>query len=193
MKERLGAAENMSAIKHGSLVLLGVGALSITSIALAADDKEAQLTKPPAIYTDLVACKSITNPEQRLACYDEKVSALETAQTNKQVVIADREQVKEARRGLFGLSLPRIKLFGGGDDEGTDINQIESTITSVRSLRGGKMIFTLEDGATWQQTEVRTMRRPREGDPIVIKKASLGSYTARVRGGRSFKIKRIVR
>jgi len=193
MKERLGTADHMSKIRYGTLILLGFGGFSLATIVHAADDKEVQLTKPPAIYTDLVACKSIANPEQRLVCYDEKVSALETAQTNKQVVIADREQVKEARRGLFGLSLPRIKLFGGGDDEGAKIDQIESTITSVRSLRGGKMLFTLEDGATWQQTEVRTMRRARKGDPIVIKKASLGSYTAKVRGGRSFKIKRIVR
>lgn len=176
-----------------ALTLICAGSLTFTAAAQAADDKEEQLTKPPAIYTDLVACKNISDSQQRLACYDEKVAALETAQTSKQVVIADREQVKEARRGLFGLSLPRIKLFGGDNDEGANINQIESTILSIRQLRGGKMVLSLEDGATWQQTEVRTMRRPRKGDPIVIKRASLGSYTAKVKGGRSFKVKRIVR
>ncbi|GAB5487814.1 MAG: hypothetical protein Pars2KO_13840 [Parasphingorhabdus sp.] len=176
-----------------TLALICAGSLTFATTAMADDDKEEKLTKPPAIYTELVACKNISDSQQRLACYDEKVAALETAQTSKQVVIADREQVKEARRGLFGLSLPRIKLFGGDNDEGANINQIESTIVSVRQLRGGKLVLSLEDGATWQQTEVRTMRKPRKGDPIVIKRASLGSFTAKVKGGRSFKIKRIVR
>lgn len=180
-------------IRFSIMAIFCFGGLVLATPALAADDKEAQLTKPPAIYTDLVACKNISDSQLRLACYDEKVAALETAQTSKQVVIADREQVKEARRGLFGLSLPRIKLFGGGNDEGANIDQIESTITSVRQLRGGKLVLSLEDGATWQQTEVRTMRRPRKGDPIVIKRASLGSFVAKVKGGRSFKVKRVVR
>ena len=180
-------------LRNGGIAIVSLTTFILASPALAKDDKEAQLTKPPAIYTELVACKTIADAQQRLACYDEKVVALETAQTNKQVVIADREQVKEARRGLFGLSLPRIKLFGGGNDEGADISQIESTITSIRQLRGGKLVLSLEDGATWQQTEVRSMRRPRKGDPIVIKRAALGSYTAKVKDGRSFKVKRIVR
>lgn len=176
-------------------VIGGTSLLCLATAANAADDKnkEDQLTRPPAIYTDLVACKNISDSQQRLSCYDEKVAALETAQTSKQVVIADREQVKEARRGLFGLSLPRIRLFGGGKDEGAKINQIESTITGIRQLRGGKLVFSLEDGATWQQTEIKTIRRPKKGDLMVIKRASLGSYLARINEGRSFKVKRIVR
>lgn len=173
-------------------LICGAGFVCATT-ALAADDKEEKLTKPPAIYMELVACKNISDSQQRLACYDEKVAALETAQTSKQVVIADREQVKEARKGLFGLSLPRIKLFGGGNDEGANISQIESTIVSVRQLRGGKLVLTLEDGAIWQQTEIRTIRRPRKGDPIVIKRASFGSFKASIKGGRSIRVKRIVR
>ena len=159
-----------------------------------AQDKDKVLTAPPAIYTDLVACKNIVSPEQRLACFDEKVAALETAAENNQVVIADREQVREARRGLFGLSLPRIKLFGGNSDEGGQIDQIESTIASARALRNGKWLIKLEDGALWQQTDPprSTARRPKKGDGITIKRGSLGSYLAKVNGRRGFKVKRIV-
>lgn len=193
MENRSVANNSSKNIKRRGLIVVVLGGLVLTGVAHAKESKEDQLTKPPAIYTDLIACKNIVDSQQRLSCFDEKVAALETAQASKQVVIADREQVKEARRGLFGLSLPRIKLFGGGNDEGANINQIESTIVSVRQLRGGKLVLSLEDGATWQQTEVRTMRRPRKGDPIVIKRASLGSFTAKVKGGRSFKVKRVVR
>lgn len=167
--------------------------IAYSSPALAAD-KDKAVSAPPAIYTDLVACKSIAEAEQRLACFDEKVAALETAQANNQVVIADREQVREARRGLFGLSLPRIKLFDGDGDEGDQIDQIEGKIASARASRGGKWVIKLEDGAVWQQTDTprSTSRKPKAGDSIAIKRGSLGSFVAKVNDGRAFKVKRIV-
>ena len=164
------------------------------SSAALAQDREKELTAPPAIYTDLVACKSIADSGQRLACYDEKVAALETAQTSNEVVIADRKQVREARKGLFGLTLPRIRLFSGEGDEGDQITQITGTITKARTIRSGKWLITLEDGAVWQQTDVprSTMRRPTARATIAIKRAALGSYLASVNDGRGFKVKRVV-
>jgi len=157
-------------------------------------DREKALTAPPAIYTELVACKDIVEPVARLACYDEKVSALQTAQSTNQVVIADREQVREARRGLFGLTLPRNKLFDGDGDEGGQIDAIDGIIKSAGTIRSGKWVIRLEDGAVWQQTDPprSTMRRPKPGDAIVIERAALGSFMAKVNDGRGFKVKRIV-
>ncbi|WP_417618876.1 hypothetical protein [Parasphingorhabdus sp.] len=157
-------------------------------------DRRKALTTPPAIYTELVACKDIAAPTARLACYDEKVAALQTAQSTNQVVIADREQVREARRGLFGLSLPRIKLFGGDGDEGDEIQAIDGVIQSARTIRGGKWVIRLEDGAVWQQTDTPrgSMRDPKTGDTIVIERAALGSFMAKVNDGRAFKVTRIV-
>ena len=159
-----------------------------------AQTKEEKLTAPPALYTDLIGCKTLADASARLACYDEKVAALETAQTNNEVVIADREQVREARRGLFGLSLPRINLFGGDGDEGSDIAQIDGVIKNARTIGSGKWLITLEDGAVWQQTDPprSTMRRPKTGDAITIERAALGSFLAKVNDGRGFKVKRIV-
>lgn len=176
-----------------SAVALVAGGLGAPAAAQEMDRREA-LTTPPAIYTDLVACKDIAEPTARLACYDEKVTALQTAQSSNQVVIADREQVREARRGLFGLSLPRIKLFDGDGDEGGEIEAVDGTIKSAGKTRGGKWVIRLEDGAIWQQTDPprSTMRRPRAGDSIVIERAALGSFMAKVNDGRGFKVKRIV-
>ncbi|WP_417622822.1 hypothetical protein [Parasphingorhabdus sp.] len=168
---------------------------SLDSPAMAQElDRRKALTAPPTIYTDMVACRDIAEPTARLACYDEKVAALQTAQSTNQVVIADREQVREARRGLFGLALPRIKLFDGDGDEGDQIEQIEGIIQSARTIRSGKWLIHLEDGAVWQQTEPprSTMRRPKAGDTITIERAALGSFLAKVNDGRGFKVKRIV-
>lgn len=186
----------------GSSKWLFAGALSATTVltaglcapAVAQEiDRRKALTAPPAIYIELVACKDLVDPTARLACYDEKVTALQTAQSTNQVVIADREQVREARRGLFGLTLPRIKLFDGDGDEGDQIEQVEGIIESARTIRTGKWLIRLEDGAVWQQTEPprSTMRRPKAGDSITIERAALGSYLAKVNDGRGFKVKRV--
>jgi len=183
---------HIECLKTTALPLLIVLALGFSSTAIAAK-KEKAITAPPVIYTDLIACKTIADSTERLACFDEKVAAFEAAQTNSQIVIADREQVREARRGLFGLSLPRIKLFSGSGDEGDQISQIEGEIASVRGLRGSKWLITLKDGARWQQTAPArsTTRTPKSGDTIVIKRSSLGSFLAKVNGGRGFKVKRV--
>ncbi|MDZ7588864.1 MAG: hypothetical protein U5J78_06930 [Parasphingorhabdus sp.] len=163
--------------------------LAAAAPGYAADDKKDGLGTPPAIFTDVVSCKSIADPAARLSCYDQKVAALETARLANEVVIADRAQVQEARRGLFGLSLPNLKLFGNDDD--ADFQQIESVIKSVRSQRDGKYVFTLEDGAVWRQTETTpTLRTPKSGDPIEIKRGALGSFLAKIKGGKGFKVLR---
>ncbi|MEH6714178.1 hypothetical protein [Parasphingorhabdus flavimaris] len=170
-------------------------AAGITSAPASAQevDRRKALTAPPTVYTELVACKDVADPTARLACYDEKVTTLQTAQSSNQVVIADREQVREARRGLFGLTLPRIKLFDGEGDEGEQIESIEGIIKSARTIRSGKWLIQLEEGAVWQQTEPprSTMRRPKAGDSITIERAALGSYLAKVNEGRGFKVKRV--
>jgi hypothetical protein len=168
---------------------------SLSSPAVAEEiDRKKALTAPPAIYTELVACKDFAEPAARLACYDEKVAALQTAQSTNQLVIADREQVREARLGLFGLTLPRIKLFDGDGDEGDKIEAIDGIIQSAQTIRSGKWVIRLEDGAVWQQTDPprSTMRRPKAGDSIVIERAALGSFLAKVNDGRGFKVRRVV-
>ena len=179
----------------GMLPATAVLAVGLSSPAGAQEiDRRKMLTEPPATYTELIACKDIPDAVARLACFDEKVTALQTAQSTNQVVIADREQVREARRGLFGLSLPRIKLFGGDGDEGDDILSIDGVIQSARTIRSGKWLIQLEDGGVWQQTDPprSTMRRPKPGDKITIERAALGSFLAKVNDGRGFKVKRVV-
>lgn len=179
----------------GVLSASGVLAAGLSSPAGAQEiDRRKMLTEPPAIYTELIACREISEAAARLACFDEKVTALQTAQSNNQVVIADREQVREARRGLFGLTLPKIKLFGGDADEGDEIQSIDGIIQSARTIRSGKWLIQLEDGGVWQQTDPprSTMRRPKPGDKITIERAALGSYLAKVNDGRGFKVKRVV-
>lgn len=152
--------------------------------ALADDDEEPPI---PQVFNDLVACQSLTDDAERLACYDSRVTALRTAQEDDSVLVVDREEVREAERGLFGLRLPR--LFGGGEQ----VDAIESTITSVSGgQRSRPWVIGLEDGSTWMQIDTETLSRsPRRGHPVVIERAALGSFRAEIDGMRKIRVRRI--
>ncbi len=166
---------------------------ALPASALAKDDGEN--TPPPAIFQDVIDCQKVTDTTARLSCYDQKVSTLAAAQESREVVIADREQIKEARRGLFGFSLPKIRLFGGGSDDKDKeerIQELQTTITSAREFGYGKWLLTLEEGGRWQQTDsIRLNAEPRSGDTILIKTAAMGSYLASINGQRSIRVKRV--
>ena len=146
--------------------------------AFAKNEKAAPLVKP-VIFDNVVKCRQIVDPTERLACFDTNVATLDAAQSSEEIFVTDRESVTEARRGLFGFKLPKLKIFG--DSGETQIDQLEATIAKAFQNANGNWIITLDDGAKWQQIDTRTLPRdPRSGMPILIKKAALGSYFVKV-------------
>lgn len=142
---------------------------------------------PPSVLSEVLACQNETDPLVRLACYDDTVSKLEQARVSNQVVVADREQIDEAKRGLFGFNLPNLKLFSRA--EGDEVNEIQSTIARLSRDSRGKWLFVLEDGARWAQTDTKYVR-PEVGDKIRIRRAAMGSYLANVNDATAIRVKR---
>lgn len=149
---------------------------------------------PPEVFTKMVECRGVTEAAARLACYDTAVGALAQAQEAKQLVVVTKEDVRAARRGLFGLSLPKIRLFGGGDDGDEkgeeEFTELTSTIASFNQGSRG-VVFSLPDGAVWEQTDRIHLGSLREGQTVVIKRGALGSYLAKVGTSRAARVKRI--
>lgn len=146
---------------------------------------------PPPVFQAVVDCRGIAEPAQRLACFDRTVGEMAKAGEAKDLIVLDRETVRETRRGLFGLSLPSLKLFGGNDDGDQDeVTQIDSTIAAIRTAADGKPIYIIADGAKWKQTEARDTF-PKVGQSIRIKRAALGSYMANVNGRRAVRVMRL--
>lgn len=166
----------------------GVIALTAAMPAVAQDESG---DPPPEIFAKVLECRALASDAARLACFDGAVADMETARQNEDLIVASREEVREARRGLFGLSLPKIRLFGGGDDDDdkVEIKSIQSTIQSYSRGRSG-YVFVLEDGAVWYQTEGDYINRPENGEPIEIERGAFGSFFARVDGGKSVRVKR---
>lgn len=157
-----------------------------------AQSSPSEEVETPVIVGELFECRQIADPDDRLACFDREVDRVFDAQDSRELVIVDREQIQEARRSLFGLTLPDALLFGGadGDEEGTD--EITATLANASRGPNGLFTFELEDGARWLQTD-RAVGRQRynAGDTIVIKRSTFGSFRAKVNGRAGIRVRRI--
>ena len=147
-------------------------------------------TAPPAAVQSLLACRSVTEPAQRLACYDRAAQGFADAMVKKEVVVIDKARANEARRSLFGFSIPNFgALLGGGGDE---INQIQSTVEGAVENGDGSWTVRLADGSTWTQTDDTPVALPpRQGDKVLVKRGTLGSYFLKLGSQPGFKAKRV--
>ena len=157
----------------------------------------AQRDAPPPraeLFEALVRCRSIAEAEARLQCFDAATTALEQATARRDVVIVDRQQVREGRRRLFGLALPRIPFFGGGDESEDEdrIDRIEGVVASASQNASSQWVVVLQDGAVWQQADNNTLAlRPRSGQPVVITRGTMGSFFLRVNNQPGIRARRI--
>ena len=129
-------------------------------------------------------CRQISDPGQRLACYDAAAGALVSATTTGQVSIVDQNEVRKVRHSLFGFALPKVPFFTGDTTANEAQNQLESTITSVRQLANGYFRIVIADNnAVWQTTDSSiSFDPPQLGQKITIIKGALGSYFLRING-----------
>jgi hypothetical protein len=172
--------------------LLPLGAIA----ALAALSVPATAKDPPKqspLVNALQACQAIADPTQRLACYDKEAGALLAATSKGDVALVDKGEVRKARKSLFGFSVPKIPFFSGDDTTDAVSDTLESTIKSANGIGYGKFRMVIAEGnAVWETTEsYATMREPRAGDKIVIKRGPLGSYLLRIGSNRGLKGKRV--
>jgi hypothetical protein len=162
------------------LSLMAAITLTIASGAAAAAPKNSPTQPPPPGFARLLACQSIRDNVQRLACYDREVTGVGTANARGDLVVMDREQVRKTRRSLFGLSLPDLGVFGGGELPG-DATVLETRIKQTRQGPDGKWWFYLAEGGSWLQLDRREfIVDPAPGQPVRIKRGALGSYMMNV-------------
>jgi hypothetical protein len=169
------------------LILIGGTA---AAFATSAEARSNPPTGTPAAVQSLLACQSIADSGQRLSCFDKAAQGLADAMAKKEVVIVDKQRANEAKRSLFGFSVPNFSsLFGGGDEQ---VNQIESTVSAAFENGYEGWTIKLADGSTWQQTDSTPIAiPPRRGDKVVVKRGTLGSYFIKLGSQPGFKAKRV--
>lgn len=174
---------------HFKLSLAVVAFCLATTPVIAKDDKITE-SRPP-VFEALINCRAIADSTERLACYDAKVAAIDEAEKKDEIVLADRASMKEARRGLFGFSIPKLKIFGN-DGEEEEKFELTAKIDSAYQANPGKWTIVLDNGARWVQIDTKVIRKdPKPGMEIKIREAAMGSYFANVAGQTAIRMKRV--
>jgi hypothetical protein len=146
-------------------------------------------TAPPAAVQALLGCRTIADSAQRLACYDRESTAVAQAISKRDLVVVDQERAREAKRSLFGFSVPNFSTLLGG---GGDLNQIQGSVTGVSQNADGGWTVKLDDGSVWTQTDDTPVALPPgRGDKAIVSRGTLGSYFLKLGGQPGFKVKRI--
>jgi hypothetical protein len=147
-------------------------------------------TGTPQSVQQLIACRSIADSVQRLACYDRQAAVVDKAIASKDLVVIDKARATAAKRSLFGFSVPNFGgLFGGGEN---DVKQIESTIATVGHNPEGGWLLKLADGSLWTQVDDAQLGLPPvRGEKVVVSRGSLGSFYITIGKQPGYKVKRI--
>lgn len=170
--------------------MLRTPALLLALSATAAAPAIAQENRGGNAADAVAACRAIADSTARLACFDKSSEALVRARESKDLVVLDRADVQKTRRSLFGFTLPRIKLFGGGDDGEEELKELTGKVAGVGQAEQDRWLVKLDDESRWQTIEPATFP-PRTGDTARIKRGAMGSYMATFNRGRWIRVKRV--
>jgi len=148
--------------------------------------------KPPVAVplSKLAACRTITEDAARLACFDQEVGAFDTAVKERRIAIVDQAEIRKTRRTLFGIALPTIRLFDNNGEP--EIKELVTTVKSTRQGEAGRIVFTVEDGAIWAQTDDwPVFYSVKPGQKVTLKRGAVGSYFAAFEKAVSVRVKRL--
>lgn len=148
-------------------------------------------TGTPAQVSRLLACRALTDGAARLACFDRETASMAGAIAAKDLVVVDRERVREARKGLFGFSVPSIgNLLGGGD--AAEDSQLSGTVASANRNADGGWTVRLQDGSVWTQVDDTPVAlAPKPGTRVLITRAAMGSFKLKLGNQPNYRAKRI--
>jgi hypothetical protein len=156
--------------------LMIVGA-ALAAPALAQNPPAATTGRADALKT-LSACRTITEDQARLACYDAAARGVDEAESRGELVVMDRGQVRDAKRSLFGFDTSALNIFDrGGGDARVEVDNVTLTVDRAYRGEGGRWVMVMTDGQVWRQIDSNgPYNPPKHGSEARIRKASLGSY-----------------
>lgn len=162
----------------------------LIGFAGAAAARPAPNTGMPASVKQLLDCRSVGDSAQRLACYDRQAGVIGQAIATRELVVIDKARANQAKRSLFGFSVPNFGgLFGGNEN---DIKQIESTVAGVSHNADGGWVLKLADGSVWSQVDDSTLGLPPvRGEKVIVKRGMMGSFYLELGKQPGFKAKRV--
>ena len=170
-------------------------ALLLTAPALAADDRGRASDRALA---PLVVCRPIPDSRARAACYDAALDKLQQSVADRNIVVMDREQVKEDRKANFGFGanqqLARVaspKAPKAARVVVEDVAEVDSTVVSAAAFGYDRLMIRLANGATWRTTEPGLATPPKAGTAIHISRGVMGGFMMRIGRARAVRALRV--
>ena len=180
------------ATKPGRMALaiaVGLGGLLLVSNAQAAD-KGAE-KKRAAVLQQVLDCRTLTDQAERLACYDAAVGKMDQAEKSGDIVVVDRDQVREAKKAAFGFEMPHFTIFDRGEKP-EKIDHVTGVVSEAYVNKDGKWVVVLEDGAKWVQVDSEAVyNAPHKGSTADIRTAAMGSFFLKLDGQRAIRAHRV--
>jgi Rad3-related DNA helicase len=145
---------------------------------------------------DINACKKISAPSERLACFDDAHNTPETIRFPKTESRENQANITPqlTAEERFGKQISKLKKRVFNSPE--SLEQLTEKIEAAGFNRNGKVRVTLTNGQIWQQlnsddTKIIPSRLRRQSS-AEIKRGALGSFIMKIKPwGRSMKVKRI--
>lgn len=160
-------------------------ALLLAGPASAAEDKGRASDRALA---PLVVCRPIPDPRLRAACYDAALDKLQQSVADRNVVVMDREQVKQDFG--FGGGPPPKRIANARSIEPITVQEMASTIASVAPYSYGMWVVRLANGAIWRTSDSMDSS-PRTGAEVHVRRGALGSYVMFIGKSQSVRVKRV--
>lgn len=158
--------------------LIGAAILNLSAVPLSAAPGSAALT-------ELVACRSVKDMQERDSCYLNASRTLERRVASGELRISGIPAAQEPK-ALFGLTRTTAR-----DAFPVEIKEVASTVSGRQPFGYDRWIIQLKNGATWRTLESSNMLEPRIGTPVVVRRGSLGGYFLEVKGERAQRAERI--
>jgi hypothetical protein len=165
------------------------GALMLAGAAQAAD--KAGEKQRAVVLQQVLDCRTVADQTARLACYDAAVGKMDQAEKSGDIVVVDRDQVREAKKAAFGFEMPHFTLFDRGEKP-EKIDQVAGVAAEAYVNKDGKWVIVLEDGAKWVQVDGEAVyNAPHKGSKVDIRTAAMGSFFMKVDGQRAIRAHRV--
>jgi hypothetical protein len=158
-----------------------LGCLAISSGVNAAPGAPSIEPGRAAVLKALTDCRKLTDSASRLACFDKATEALDVAESQGEVVVMDREQVRAVKRQAFGFNLPTLHIFDRSNKPDEKIDHLVLDLSEAHLNGEGRWVFVSTDGAVWRQTDASDFAEdPHKGSKLLVKNGVLGSFFCKV-------------
>lgn len=142
----------------------------------------------------VLGCRSITDPQARLACFDRETAALAAAGANGAAPPAVASSGPASAKATQDFGLPAGAIVAkevAAGQRPADLSRIHAHIMQLSRAGDGRMVFTLDNGQIWLQVLEEGDLLLKPGDAVTLARGLFHSFTLQTPSGRGCKVTRI--